>query len=187
VKKALAIVLAVVPLLGPASAVAQGAAPQVRRGSPPQPIQKQGLDYFEGTWRFTWTGREGPTSPGPRSGTLTFTRAAIGSALDVAVAGTVEGGAAYRERGTLAWDAEKKTLMWREQLSGGVELAGAGDWSSPISIRYESQPVRIAAQSVRIRRTYGIVSATSFTIAEEVSTDGGAWVRLGGGVFSKQP
>ena len=45
---------------------------QGRRTPPPQPQQTQSPAYFVGTWRFSWTGRESPITPGPRSGIATF-------------------------------------------------------------------------------------------------------------------
>ncbi len=156
-----------------------------QRVSPPQPKQRQGLEYFEGTWRFTWTGRESPISPGPRTGTVTFAHASDGASLDMRTEGSSEAAGSYTERGTLEWNAATKTLTVRERLANNVDLVSTGDWSSPITIRSESAPVRAGAQEVRLRRVYGIVSAHSFTVAEEISVDGGAFVRLGGGVFSK--
>ena len=156
------------------------------RPSPPQPLQKQGVDYFVGTWNFTWTGRESPVTPGPRTGTTTFTRRSETSTLDIQTTGQVEGLGPYKESGTWQWLAEQKTMAMKERLAGGAEAACAGDWSSPISIRCETEPIRLPNQTLRLRRTYGIVSATSFTVAEELSLDGKAFVRLGGGVFTKQ-
>lgn len=163
---------------------AQNATP--RRVSPPQPQQAQGLQYFEGTWEFTWTGRESPLSPGPRSGRVVYTRMAAEGSLSFAVDGTAEGAGAYKESGTLTWDPAKKLVTVKEQLSTGVSLTSTGDWSTPISIRFESEPVKAGAQTIRVRRIYGIVSAHSFTVAEEMSADGGPFVRLGGGVFAKR-
>lgn len=160
-------------------------APQ-RRVSPPQPLQKQGLEYFEGAWTFTWTGRESPVSQGPRSGEVTYTRSSPGGPLTFAVAGTSEAGSAFKESGSMAWDAASKALTVKEKLAGGLELNSAGDWSSPISIRFESDPVKARGQTIRVRRTYSIVSAHSFTVAEEMSTDGGPFVRLGRGVYGKK-
>ena len=39
-----------------------------RRGTPPQPQQKQGVDYFAGSWHMEYLGRESPISAGPRAG-----------------------------------------------------------------------------------------------------------------------
>jgi hypothetical protein len=163
---------------------AQNATPG--RVSPPQPRQTQGLEYFEGTWTFTWSGRESPVSPGPRSGVVTFTRGAAGGPLTIATSGTSEAGGAYKESGSMAWDVDKKTLTVKEKLAGGLELTSTGDWSSPISIRFESAQAKAGGQTIRLRRTYGIVSSHSFTVAEELSTDGGPFVRSGGGVFAKK-
>jgi len=155
------------------------------RGTPPQPQQKQGVEYFAGRWNFTWTGRESPITAGPRKGTTVFT--SEGSGLDIRTEGTVEeGNAAYKESGTAQWDAAKKALTLKETLADGTTLTGIGDWSSPLGIRYESQPSQVGKQSVRIRRTYSILSAQSFSIAEEISIDGGPFQRLGNGLFQKE-
>jgi hypothetical protein len=163
---------------------AQNATPG--RVSPPQPRQAQRLEYFEGAWTFTWTGRESPVSPGPRTGVVTFSRTTPGGPLSFTTAGTSDAGGPFKESGSMAWDAEKKTLTVNEKLAGGLELSSTGDWSSAISIRFESAPVKAAGQTLRIRRTYSIVSEHSFTVSEEMSADGGPFVRLGGAVFGKK-
>jgi hypothetical protein len=154
------------------------------RPTPPQPQQKQGPDYLAGTWQFTWTGRESPVSTGPRSGTTTFTQK--GNTLDIRTEGKSEEGAAFKESGSAEWNDAQKTLTFKEKLASGAELSGVGNWSSPLAIRYESQPARIGQQSVRLRRNYQILSPTSFSIAEEISIDGGPFQRLGNGAFSKK-
>lgn len=155
------------------------------RATPPQPQQKQGVEYFAGRWSFTWTGRESPITAGPRKGTTVFSSA--GSSLDIRTEGTVEDtNAGFKESGTAEWDAAKKTLTLKETLANGTILVGTGDWSSPLAIRYESQPAQVGTQSVRIRRTYSILSAQSFAIAEEISIGGGPFQRLGNGLFQKE-
>ena len=156
-----------------------------RRGPPPQPQQHQGAEYFIGSWLFEWTGRESAVSVGPRTGTVTFTRRGDSDVLDMLTEGQTDAGTAYRESGTAEWNDAQKTLTLREKLSNGVELVNPGNWSSPLSIRSESQPVRTGGQTIRVRRTYMIVSAQSFTLAEEMSVDGGPFQRLGNATFSK--
>jgi hypothetical protein len=155
------------------------------RPSPPQPVQKQGVEYFVGTWSFKWTGRESAFTPGPRTGTITFTRLGDTPFLEFQASGTADGVGAYKESGTLGWQATRQIVALHERLWGNVEMLSVGDWSSPISIRFESSPVRVKNQNLRLRRTYSIVSAVSFTVSEELSVDEGAFVRLGGGVFTK--
>jgi hypothetical protein len=156
------------------------------RGSPPQPQQKQGVDYLAGRWSFEWTGRESPVTAGPRKGTTEFTIGAAGNVLEMKTQGSVEdNNAAFSESGTATWDASNKTLALKETLANGTTLTGTGDWSSPLAIRYESQPAQVGGQSVRIRRTYAILSAQSFSVAEEISIDGGPFQRLGNGLFQK--
>ena len=157
------------------------------RPVPPQPQQKPGVEYLVGTWDFTWTGRESPVTAGPRVGTTTFTRRGTSNTLDIRVEGKLEDtGAAFKESGSAEWNEADKTLTIKETLANRAELAGVGNWSSPLAIRYESRPTRVAKQSVRVRRTYSILSAQSFTVAEELSIDGGPFQRLGNGAFSKK-
>jgi hypothetical protein len=156
-----------------------------RRGPPPQPQQQQGAEYFVGSWHFEWTGRESAVSVGPRTGTVTFTRKGDSDVLDMLTEGQTDAGTTYKESGTAEWNDAQKTLTLREQLSNGMELVSPGNWSSPLSIRSESQPVRTGSQTIRVRRTYMIVSAQSFTLAEEMSVDGGPFQRLGNATFSK--
>jgi hypothetical protein len=155
------------------------------RPSPPQPQQHQGLDYFAGSWKFSWIGRESAITPGPRTGTLTFARSSNPNALDMQVEGSSEASGAYKESGVVTWDEAKKTLTTREHLAGGVDTACVGDWSSPIGIHFECDPVTIKGQTLKLRRNYQILSPTSFSVTEELSTSGGAFVRLGTGDFRK--
>ncbi len=154
------------------------------RPSPPQPIQSQGLGYFAGSWTFSWTGRESPITPGPRIGTATYARLGETPFLELRTEGKSDAGA-YKEAGTLGWHEGQKILALHERLTGGIELLSVGDWTSPISIRFESAPMRVQGQTLRLRRIYGIVSAHSFTVSEELSIDAGPFVRLGGGVYSR--
>jgi hypothetical protein len=156
------------------------------RPSPPQPVQKQAIEYFIGTWTFTWTGRESGITPGPRTGTVTYTRLGDSPFLEFVTEGKSEGTGAFKESGTLGWNAAQKVMAMHERLIGNVEMLSVGDWSSPIAIRFESSPVSLKTQTLRLRRAYGIVSATSFTVSEEISVDSGPFVRLGGGVFMKR-
>jgi hypothetical protein len=156
------------------------------RPAPPQPQQKQSVEYFLGSWAFDWTGRESPVTTGPRSGVLTFARRGDTPVLEMRAEGKSDDtGAAFTETGTAEWNGAQKTWTFTERLGSGVEVVGVGDWSSPLAIRYESQNVRVGNQSVRIRRTYMILSAGSFTVAEEISIDGGPFQRLGNGRYSK--
>jgi hypothetical protein len=157
------------------------------RATPPQPQQKQGVEYFVGTWTFSWTGRESPVTQGPRQGKTTFTRKGTTTVLEFQTEGKWDDtGAAYKESGTAEWDDAKKSMTFKETLANGAPLTGVGDWTSPLSIRYESQPAKIGSEQVRVRRTYSILAPHAFSVAEEISIDGGPFQRLGTGVFSKQ-
>lgn len=156
------------------------------RKGPPQPQLKQTLDYFVGTWSATWSGRESALSPGPRSGTVTYTKLPNGNFLEIRGEGKSEDGKAYKETGTLGWHEGQKILALQEKSIRGVEVLSIGDWTSPISIRFESAPITTKAQTIIVRRIYGIVSPGSFTVTEEQSTDGKTFTRIGVGVFGKK-
>jgi hypothetical protein len=196
VKRALEFLVVIVVLSHPVSNYAQQpanttpAAPSnsttnpLGRKSPPQPQQKQSLDYFVGTWNVTWSGRESAFSPGPRTGTLTFTRLGSSNFLGMRGEGKSDAGA-YKESGTLGWHEGQKIVVMREQLANGVDVLSIGDWTSPIAIRFESAPVTVQGQTLTLRRTFGIVSAQSFTITDEMSTDGKVFTRIGNAVVGK--
>ena len=59
------------------------------------------------------------------------------------------------------------------------------DWTSPIGIRFDTEPIRIQMQTLRLRRSYQILSAASFSVTEELSTNGGPFVRLGTGFYER--
>jgi hypothetical protein len=153
--------------------------------SPPQPRQQQGLEYFDGTWNFSWIGRESPIAAGPRSGTATFTRIGLSNFMRLEVQGNVDGGGAFKENSVLAWNADKKLLVVYEKTATNADMLSLGDWSSPLGIRFDTQPLVVQGKTIKLRRSYAILSATSFTIKEELSTDEGPFVRLGVGSFAK--
>lgn len=154
------------------------------RVSPPQPQQQQTDEYFVGAWTFTWIGRESPVSAGPRAGTMTYVRRSPG-VLDLRAEGKIDGGTAFSETGSASWNAESKTITWVERVSTGLELRSVGDWSSPIGIRAESEPVKERSQTVRVRRLYSILSPQSYMVTEEISVNGGPYQRLGNGRFQR--
>jgi hypothetical protein len=153
--------------------------------SPPQPQQQQGLEYFEGTWNFSWVGRESPITAGPRTGTATFTRIGQSNFMNLRVEGKVDGGGAFKENGIVAWSPDKKLLIVHEKTATNAELLSLGDWSSPLGIRFDTQPLIVQGKTIKLRRSYAILSATSFSVKEELSTDDGPFARLGVGNFTK--
>ena len=152
------------------------------RKGPPQPS----LDYFVGTWGVVWGGRESALSPGPRSGTVTYTRLPNSNFLEIRGEGKVEGGGAYKEVGTIGWHEGQKIVALHEKSGMGVDVLSIGDWTSPISIRFESAPITIKNQTFLVRQIYSIVSPGSFTITEEQSTDGKTFTRIGVGLYGKK-
>ena len=168
----------------PASAAANQAAQQPPRREVPQPQQKQSLNYFVGEWSFNWIGRESALGPAPREGTAKFTLRPDGKAIDVWTTGKSEN-TAYTESAVITWDEATKMLSFVERLSGGISLQSKGDWHSPISIRFAVDPIKVKGQTLQLRRTISVVAAHSFTVTEELSENGGPFVRLGSAVYTK--
>lgn len=68
---------------------------------------------------------------------------------------------------------------------GGLVITSKGDWSSPLGIQFKVDPIKVKDRTLHLRRTITVISAFSFSVKEELSEDGGPFVRLGQGVFSK--
>ncbi|MGE0882373.1 MAG: hypothetical protein AB7P14_02405 [Blastocatellales bacterium] len=167
---------------------AASSAPQAQAGRQrsqvEQPQQGQSIDYFVGKWSFKFIGRESAIAPAPREGMVTFIKGSDGKSAVGVVEGTADG-KPFKETITLVFDEAGKKLTAMEKTAGGVQLNGIGDWSSPIAIRFTLNPVKVGGQSLQIRRTIAVVAAHSFTVTDELSEDGGPFVRLGNAVYSK--
>ena len=150
----------------------------------PQPQQKQSIDYFVGQWSYKYVGRESALAPAPRECTLSFTKRADGKTLD-GTANCTSDGKAYKDSYVIVYDEATKMMTVAEKLGSGVTLNSRADWTSPISIRFTIDPVKAKGQSLQLRRTISVVAAHSFTIAEELSEDGGPFVRLGSAVVTR--
>jgi len=176
------------PGTAPSSQAQPSTPPQTQpqmRSQVPQPQQKQSPDYFAGQWTFKWLGRESPLGPGgSREGVTTFTKTADGKGLESRTEGKSEEGA-YQESAVIGFDEQAKSLTFSEQRGKGVKIQSKGDWSSPISIRFTVEPFKVQGKTYQLRRTISIVAAHSFTVTEELSEDGGLFVRLGHAIFTK--
>jgi len=154
------------------------------RSKVPQPQQKQSLDYFVGQWAFKWLGRESALGPGGRrEGMTTFKLAPGDKTLESHTDGKSEEGS-YQESAVIGFDEATKMLSFAERRRD-LKVASKGDWTSPISIRFTVDPIKVKKQTLQLRRTIGVISAYSFTVTEELSEDGGPFVRLVQAVFSK--
>ena len=154
------------------------------RSKVPQPQQKQSLDYFVGQWAFKWLGRESALGPGGRrEGMTTFKLAPGDKTLKSRTDGKSEAGS-YQGSAVIGFDEATKMLSFAERRRD-LKVASKGDWTSPISIRFTVDPIKVKKQTLQLRRTIGVISAYSFTVTEELSEDGGPFVRLGQGIFSK--
>ncbi|HWP43242.1 MAG TPA: hypothetical protein VNO14_08420 [Blastocatellia bacterium] len=162
----------------------QGRGQRRQRSDVPQPQHKQSIDYFVGQWTYKYIGRESALGPAPRECTVTFTKRADGKSAEGVTSCTADG-AAHKETSVIVFDEATKMLSVTERLGSGVTLNSRGDWTSPIAIRFTIDPVKVKGQTLQLRRTIAVVSAHSFTITDELSEDGGPFVRLGNAVVSK--
>jgi len=169
---------------GQGQAQGQGQGQQRQRVEVPQPQQKQSIDYFVGQWSYKYIGRESALWPAPRECVVTFTKRSDGRSVEGVSECKHEGGA-FKDSLVIVFDEATKTLGFTEKLGSGATLASKGDWTSPISIRFAIDPVTAKGQKLQLRRTISVVAAHSFTVAEELSENGGPFVRLGSAVFSK--
>lgn len=169
---------------GSAPPAAPGGQQQPRPPSVPQPQQKQSLSYFAGQWTFKWIGRESALGPAPREGTTTYTLSADGKTLEGRTDGKSDD-AAFKETALIAFDESTKMLTVSERLGNGLQIQSKGDWHSPISIRFTVDPIKVKGQTLLLRRTISVVAAHSFAVTEELSENGGPFVRLGSAVYSK--
>ena len=167
---------------GTAATPATPAAPPRPRVEQPQ--QKRSIDYFAGQWTFKYVGRESELGPAPREGLVVFTKRADGKSVDGAVAGKNDAGA-YKESLSVVYDDASKMLTWHEKLANGVNIAGKGDWTSPITIRFAVDPIKAKGKTLQLHRTMTIIAAHTFTFTEELSEDGGPFMRLGTAVFTR--
>jgi hypothetical protein len=150
----------------------------------PQPQQQQSIDYFVGQWSYRYLGRESALGVAPRECTLTFTKRADGNSVE-GVTECQADGKTTKSTSLIVYDAATKMMTMTEKLPGGVNITSQGDWTSPIAIRFAVEPIKTKEQSLQLKRTFSIVAGHSFTMAEELSEDGGPFVRLGSAVVSK--
>ena len=161
-----------------------GGQPPPARREVPQPQQKQSINYFVGQWTFNWIGRESPLGPAPREGTTTFTLRPDGKSLDAKTVGKADG-KPFTESGVVTFDDATKMMTFSEKLANGVQVRSTADWRSPISIRFTVEPIKVKNQTLALKRVISVVAAHSFTVAEELSEDGGPFVRLGSAIYTK--
>jgi len=157
---------------------------QRQRVDAPQPQQKQSIDYFVGQWGYKYIGRESALWPAPRECVVNFTRRADGKSAEGVSECKHEGGV-FKDNLVIIFDEAAKTLGFTEKLGSGATLTSKGDWTSPISIRFTIDPVTAKGQKLQLRRAISVVSTYSFTVTEELSEDGGPFVRLGSATFTK--
>ncbi|MBO0859725.1 MAG: hypothetical protein J2P21_14945 [Chloracidobacterium sp.] len=149
-----------------------------------QPQQKQSINYFVGQWSYKYTGRDSALWPAPRECVVTFTKRADGKSAEGVSECKYEGGV-FKDNLLIVFDEAARTLSFTEKLGSGATLTSKGDWTSPISIRFTIDPVTAKGQKLQLRRTIAIVSANSFSVTENLSEDGGPFVRLGSATFTK--
>jgi hypothetical protein len=129
-------------------------------------------------------GRESAFGAGGRQERVTtFKLAADGKTLESKTEWKSDEGS-YQESALITFDESSKILTFAERR-GDLKITSKGDWTSPLAIRFTIDPVKVKNRTLQLKRTISIISAFSFTIVEELSEDGGPFIRLGQGTFSK--
>jgi len=168
-----------------AGAGQQSQASGQQRSTVPQPQQKQSAQYFVGRWTFNWLARESPLGPsGPVEGAVTYDLAPDQKTLTSRTEAKSESGLAHGSA-QINFDDATKMLTVDEHLPNGIEIKSVGDWTSPISIRFKVDAIKTGGHTLGLRRTISVISAFSYKVTEELSTDGGPYERLGQGLFTK--
>jgi hypothetical protein len=150
----------------------------------PQPQQTPSIDYLVGQWNIKWMGRESPLGPGGSlQGVATFKKTSPTTLEAVTEFKSEEG--SLRETANITWDEAQKSFAFKQRRSNGVQIESKADWSRPIAMLFTVQPIKVKGQTLQLKRNVSVISAYSFSITEELSEDGGPFVRLGSGVYSK--
>jgi hypothetical protein len=107
-----------------------------------------------------------------------------GKTLDAKTVGKADG-KPYTESAVITFDEATKMMTFSERLGNGMQVQSTGDWKSPISIRFTVEPIKAKGQTLALRRIISVVAGHSFTVTEELSEDGGPFVRLGSAIYTK--
>ena len=77
----------------------------------------------------------------------------------------------YQESAVIGFDEATKMLSFSERR-GGLVVTSKGDWSSPLGIQFNVDPIKVKDRTLQLRRTITVISAYSFSVKEELS---GRW------------
>jgi len=76
-------------------------------------------------------------------------------------------------------------MTFSERLANGIQVQSTEDWRSPSSIRFTIEPLKVKGQTLVLKRIISIVAGHSFTVTEELSENGGPFVRLGSAIYTR--
>ena len=145
--------------------------------------------YFLGTWSFEWDVPDGPLGPAGRlEGTTLYTRRPDGS-YHAATTGTGPSGAFTIEE-IIHYHREQKTLTRDVVDSRGFKYTQkgtvGGDLGGFFNIYFESEPVKVGAQSVVLKHALRLSSPLNYRLSATVSVDGSPFRNYGTPWFRKQ-
>ena len=178
------------------------------------PMPAASLDYFAGTWSFEWNLPDSPLGPGGKiEGRETFRKLeppiALGkmagfpdlpasampapgttSSLYESVTEATGPDGPIRIRALMSLDAAKKTVTRVEVDSRGFTTTKTGpiggDLGGYYSIFWESTPIAIKGQTVKLRGRTIMYSPVSYRIEYKMSVDAGRLMDFGRPWFKKQ-
>ena len=145
--------------------------------------------YFPGTWTFEWRTPESPLGAGgmiegqevfaPSNGERNYSSTIDADGPD----------GPFTIQSTILYLQEQQVFTRLEKDSRGFELLKAGriggDMGGVYTIHYESAPLVVDGQEVRVRNTTRIVSPLNFKVESRISVDGGPWTNFGTGWWQK--
>jgi hypothetical protein len=195
-----ALVLAVT-LLGAGTAFdAQTPPPQQPRGQMPDLGRPTKHDdalplfdfdkYFLGRWTFEWDMPEGPLGPpGRLEGTTVYSALGDGQYQALTEATGPSGKVTIKE--IIKYQREQKTLTRDVTDSRGFSYSQTGtiggDLGGNYNIYFESGPIAIAGQSVRLKHVLRLTSPLGYRVSATVSVDNGPFTNYGTPWWRKAP
>ena len=138
--------------------------------------------YFIGKWTFEWDMPDGPLGPAGRlEGTTVYSALGGGKYQALTEATGPSGKVTIKE--VITYQREQKTLTRDVTDSRGFSYSQkgtiGGDLGGNYNIYFESEPVKIGGQSVRLKHLLRLTSPLGYRVSATVSVDNGPFTNYG--------
>ena len=146
--------------------------------------------YFPGTWSLEWRTPDSPLGGGGMiAGRETFAPSDDGRNYVSTIDAEGPDGP-FTVESTIVYLKSQRSFARLEKDSRGFEFLKmgriGGDLGGFYTIHYESAPVMIDGQAVRIRNVTRMVSPVNYKVESRISLDGGPWTNFGTGWWQKE-